>query len=139
MDEGDATYFSGGLMVVHFILYVKDQKLSTEFYAKVLDTQPVLDVPGMTEFQLTENCILGLMPVNGIKKLLGPVLPDPGRGQGIPRNEIYLIVDDCREHYQRAIRCGAVALSEAAPRDWGHLVAYCMDKDGHVLAFAESV
>jgi len=28
-------------------------------------------------------------------------------------------------------------LSASSVRDWGHTVSYCLDQDGHVLAFAE--
>jgi catechol 2,3-dioxygenase-like lactoylglutathione lyase family enzyme len=45
-----------------FILYVRDQQTSRDFYARTLGLEPVLDVPGMTEFQLTDSAILGLMP-----------------------------------------------------------------------------
>ena len=124
-------------MNTHFILYVRDQRESSDFYSTVLDMAPILNVPGMTEFKLGESCVLGLMPETGIKNLLGANLPDPCKASGIPRAEIYLVVMNCHEYYARALKAGATAISEAAQRDWGHLVAYCMDKDGHVLAFAE--
>lgn len=81
-------------MIAHLILYVADQQASTEFYAYVLDMEPTLNVPGMTEFSLSETCVLGLMPEAGIKKLLGTNLPDPATARGIPRAEVYLLVDD---------------------------------------------
>lgn len=37
----------------HFILYVEDQGRSTEFYTRVLGREPSLNVPGMTEFELS--------------------------------------------------------------------------------------
>lgn len=124
-------------MIAHFILYVRDQRESTDFYEAVLELTPRLNVPGMTEFELSQNCVLGLMPEHGIKKLLGHKLPDPSTAHGIPRAELYLIVKDAREHYLRAIAHGAIAIGEAKPRDWGDTVAYCTDIDGHVLAFAQ--
>jgi len=33
----------------HFILFVADQDLSTRFYQRVLELEPALCVPGMTE------------------------------------------------------------------------------------------
>ena len=48
-----------------FILYIADQERSKNFYSQVLGTEPVLHVPGMTEFQLTESAKLGLMPETG--------------------------------------------------------------------------
>jgi hypothetical protein len=43
---------------VHFIFYVRDQRNSTAFYSKVLDLEPTLNVPGMTEFNLNGGCLL---------------------------------------------------------------------------------
>jgi len=60
-----------------FILYVKNQDASTDFYSKVLGIKPMLYVQGMTEFALNDGSTLGLMPISGIKKLLGKKLPDP--------------------------------------------------------------
>lgn len=123
----------------HLILYVQDQTRSAEFYSRVFDCAPTLNVPGMTEFPLSESCVLGLMPEAGIKRLLGDLLPDPARGNGIPRAEIYLRVTDPLAYHRRAIEAGAAELSPLADRDWGDRVAYSLDLDGHVLAFADSI
>jgi uncharacterized protein len=120
----------------HIILYVRDQARSTEFYSNVLDRIPELNVPGMTEFQLSETLVLGLMPESGIKNLIGDSLPDPSSANGIPRAEVYLLVDHPDVYHHRAIDHGAKELSALLPRDWGHQAAYCLDPDGHVLAFA---
>lgn len=125
-------------MIAHIILYVADQAKSTDFYSYVLNMAPRLNVPGMTEFSLSESCVLGLMPESGIKRLLGTMLPDPSTVSGIPRAEVYLIVEDARLYYSRALERDAPGLSELALRDWGQKVAYCLDIDGHVLAFAET-
>ena len=90
----------------------------------------------MTEFQLTHGTVLGLMPQAGIRRLLGSKLPDPATAAGIPRSELYVVVDDPAAYHRRALAAGAVELSELAPRSWGHTVAYSIDPDGHVLAFA---
>lgn len=123
-------------MTAHLILYVADQAASARFYAAALGRQPRLDVPGMTEFELGGGAVLGLMPVTGIKRLLGGGLPDPARAAGVPRAELYLLVADPRAHHQRALAAGARELSPLARRDWGHEAAYSLDLDGHVLAFA---
>lgn len=122
----------------HFILYVIDQRISTEFYREVFQIAPTLDVPGMTEFSLGTETVLGLMPAKGIKRLLGDVLPDPEKGSGIPRAEIYLLVEDPQEFHIRSLRAGAKELSPLKMRDWGDYVAYSMDLDGHVIAFAKN-
>lgn len=123
-------------MKAHLILYVRDQRRSAEFYARVLDARPRLDVPGMTEFALSEGAVLGLMPAAGIKRLLGDALPDPAAAAGVPRAELYLLVVDPGAHHRRALENGAAELSPLSRRDWGHEAAYSLDPDGHVLEFA---
>lgn len=124
-------------MICHFILYVSDQKKSSIFYSKVLDQTPQLDVPGMTEFKLSESGILGLMPSNGIKKLLGEVIKDPESANGIPRGEVYLRVSAPEIAFQRAVEAGAKILSPIEQRDWGARAGYLEDPDGHVIAFSD--
>ena len=120
----------------HFILYVPDQKRSTEFYSAVLLIEPRLHVPGMTEYALPGGGVLGLMPESGIRNLLGPALPDPSRARGIPRSELYLVVADAPAHHSRALAAGAKELSPMQSRSWGDVAGYSLDPDGHVLAFA---
>ncbi len=121
----------------HFILYVQDQKRSKEFYQAVLQRAPILDAPGITEFEIFPGAILGLMPEEGIQHLLGyETFPNPKKAHGVPRSELYLKVEDPKSYHTRAIEMGATELSELSKRDWGHWVAYSLDLDGHVLAFA---
>lgn len=126
-------------MKAHLILYVADQQTSTEFYRSVLALEPTLNVPGMTEFTISDDCILGLMPERGIKRLLGDRLPDPAQANGIPRAELYLRVDEPEAYHRRAIGHGARELSAVDRRDWGDIAGYCMDRDGHVIAFSKEV
>ena len=123
-------------MIAHTILYVKDQSKSRDFYKFVLGLDPILDVHGMTEFQLSENHILGLMPEAGIKRLLGDKIPDPALGAGIPRAELYIRVKAPEIPFKKAIELGAKELSAIANRPWGHKAGYVLDFDGHILAFA---
>lgn len=120
----------------HFILFIEDQARSRDFYSVVLGIAPVLDLPGMTEFDLPGGGVLGLMPYRGISKLLGPVLPDPSLARGVPRAELYIVGGDAELMFDRAIDAGATLLSSFQDRDWGHRAAYCLDPDGHVLALA---
>lgn len=120
-------------MVIHF---VADQKVSAKFYADVLNIEPVLNVPGMTEFELIDGTLLGLMPVEGIKRLLGAGLAPLTTANKSLRSELYLSVDSPAEYYERAIRAGAKPLSKLKMRDWGDEAAYTLDPDGHILAFA---
>ncbi|MCB0361853.1 MAG: VOC family protein [Bdellovibrionales bacterium] len=123
--------------LVHFILYVADQSKSTSFYSTVLDRQPTLNVPGMTEFNIDDKCVIGLMPEQGIKRLLGDAIQDPSKGSRGPRAELYLRVNDPELYHKRALAAGAKELSELGQRDWGDIAAYSEDMDGHVLAFAK--
>lgn len=121
----------------HINLYVRDQAASRQFYEQVLGLAPQLDVPGMTEFELGPTTVLGLMPETGIKNLLGQALPDPALAGGVPRAELYLVVDEAATAMQRALQCGAKLLAGFEPRDWGDRAGYVLDPDGHVLALAE--
>ena len=122
-----------------FIIYVQDQARSRAFYETILDTKPVLDVPGMTEFSLTDTSSLGIMTEQGIAGLLGDEVPHPRTGNGIPRCELYLLVTDPAEHYDRLQTAGGKPISPPEPRSWGDLTAYGADPDGHIVAFARSL
>ncbi len=117
----------------NIILYVRDQRASADFYRQVFGAEPILDVPGMTELRVVEGVVLGLMPERGIARLLAI---DPAAGAGVPRAELYLVVDDPAAYHARALAAGARELSPLLPRDWGEAAAYSQDPDGHVLAFA---
>lgn len=122
-----------------FIFYVADQQRSRDFYRQVLGREPALDVPGMTEFKLTETASLGLMPEDGIARILGEAVPHPRDGSGVPRAELYLPVDDPAERLAALVAAGGREVSPAAARAWGDLVAYGSDPDGHVIAFARKL
>ena len=119
----------------HFIFFVRDQAASAAFFRAVLGAEPRLDVPGMTEFELADGAVLGLMPEAGITRLLGDAI-DPRQANGAPRAELYLMVDDPAAYVARSLDAGARALGPISLRDWGHLAGYVRDLDGHVLAFA---
>lgn len=123
---------------VHVILYVEDQARATAFWAAALGRPPSLDVPGMTEFEVSTGAVLGLMPEAGITALLGSSLPDPAAARGTPRCEVYLVVEDPAAHHARALAAGARELAPLAPRSWGHEVAYSLGPDAHVVAFAHA-
>jgi len=121
----------------HFILYVEDQQSATQFFSEVLEKKPALNVPGMTEIELGDGCVLGLMPETGIRRLLGPSLAGPNLPAEGARAELYLVVERAAAFHGRALAAGAVELSPLSARDWGHRVAYSLAPGGCVLAFAE--
>ena len=123
---------------IEFILYVRNQEKSRVFYERLLNLKPSLNVPGMTEFELLENVKLGLMPENGIAKIISKKLPHPKNGNGIPRCEIYLKVDNPIEYIKRGIELGGKEISEFQDRDWGDKVGYISDLDGNIIAFTKN-
>lgn len=120
-----------------FILYVKNQEESKNFYKEILGYDPRLHVPGMTEFKLFDGVSLGIMPEEGISRILGNGVPNPSEGNGIPRCEIYLFVDDPNKYYNRLISAGGKGISGSELRTWGDYVSYGADPDGHIIAFAK--
>lgn len=124
---------------IEFILYVSNQEKSTKFYETILRQNPSLNVPGMTEFSLNEFVKIGLMPNEGIAKIITPILPHPTSGNGIPRCELYLQVENIETIFEEAKRAGAIEISPIELRDWGDTVGYVADFDGHVIAFATKI
>lgn len=120
-----------------FIVFVKNQETSREFYQKVLGIGPSLDVPGMTEFTISDTARLGLMPEEGISRILEGRIPHPQQAGGVPRSEIYLYVDQPDTYFNRLETAGGRQVSAGAIRNWGDYVAYGTDPDGHLVAFAE--
>ena len=127
------------IQFIETILYVNDQQESTNFYVKLFRQNPDLNVPGMTEFKLAENCKLGLMPNNGIAKILSNKTPHPDIGNGIPRCELYFYVENIELEFENAINIGAKLISEIKDQDWGDKVCYFADIDGHIIAFAQKL
>lgn len=124
---------------IETILYVSNQEKSCEFYTKLFRQEPSLNVPGMTEFSLSNNFKLGLMPNDGIAKILDGKTKHPSSGNGIPRCELYLKVDHLELEYENALQIGAVEVSPILERDWGDRVCYFSDLDGHIIAFASTI
>ncbi len=91
----------------------------------------------MPLLSLSGGGMLGLMPDDGIAKILQDKTPHPATGSGIPRCELYLLDENITACTERAISMGAKIISEAALRNWGDTVVYLSDLDGHVIAFAE--
>lgn len=127
------------IQCIETVLYVNNQQVSTDFYTKIFRRNPDLNVPGMTEFRLAENYKLGLMPNNGIAKILSGRMPHPDQGNGIPRCELYLYVEDIELESDNAINSGAKLISPIEDRDWGDKVCYFADLDGHIIAFAKKL
>lgn len=126
-------------MKVEFIIYVSDQESSTRFYTELLQLEPSLHVPGMTEFTLSPMCKFGIMPNHGMAKILQDKTPHPSKGTGIPRCELYLFYAPLETHVQRALTIGATIIQPIEEKDWGDRVCYLSDLDGHIIALAEKI
>lgn len=122
---------------IEFILYVADQEKSKLFYEQLLKIKPSLHVQGMTEFELANSVKLGLMPENGIAKILADKMAHPNKGNGIPRCELYLRIEDVSSYIKRGLKLGGILVDDIKNRDWGDRVGYISDLDGHIIAFAE--
>jgi hypothetical protein len=120
----------------HVILFVQDQASATAFFSEVLQRRPDLVQPGMSEFVLGQDWVLGLMPRAGIQGLLGLDAAELGPCM---TGEVYVYVDTPHDHHLRALQAGALELSPLGGRDWGDEAAYSRTPDGHVLAFARSL
>lgn len=125
------------MTTAHTILFVADQAKSTEFYSRVLDVTADLNVPGMTEFRLSDGAVLGLMPRSSAKRLFADTVEIAIEDDFHKSAELYLLVDDAAAYLQRAFEAGAKKISPLNLRDWGHRAGYCLDPDGHIIAFAE--
>ncbi len=125
-------------MRAFIIFFVESQEKATQFYKQVFNQEPTMNVPGMTEFTLEDGTLIGLMPDQNIKGILGEDLPDPALGTGTPRTEIYLMVEDPELLYKRSLEAGATSIQGLKPMPWGQDVAYSLDPDGHLIAFARS-
>jgi lactoylglutathione lyase len=125
--------------IIEIVLYVENQEISRTFYEKIFRKPPDLNVTGMTEFKISEKCIVGLMPNMGIAKIINHSMPHPSSGIGIPRCEVYLYVDNLDFEFENAIESGAKLVSPISDRNWGDRACYFADPDGHIIAFAQKI
>ncbi|WP_304342790.1 VOC family protein [Chryseobacterium koreense] len=124
---------------VHTILYVENQEQSTKFYERILGRNADLNVSGMSEFRISNDFVLGLMPNSGIEKILRNETPNPSTGTGIPRCEVYLYVDDLIKVYSEIKSLNIKIISPLEERNWGDCCFYFSDPDGHIIAFAKKI
>ena len=125
------------MITLHTILFVADQAKSTEFYTRVLNAEPALNVPGMTEFHLCDGAVLGLMPRTSAARLFEDSVQIAAENLNEKDAELYLVVDDAATYIERAVNTGAVEISPLQLRNWGHHAGYYLDPDGQIIAFAE--
>lgn len=91
----------------------------------------------MTEFEISSGSILGLMPRDAAGRLFAKRIKIAVEDDFQKAAELYLLVDNAAAYLLRAIEAGAREISPLTSRDWGHRAGYCLDPDGHIIAFAE--
>lgn len=117
------------------ILFVEDADRAKKFYSSLFRKLPELDVPGMTEFVISDTFTLGLMPVTNIEKIL-ETQNFHQNGNNLIRHELYLYVDDLEFEYENAVKSGAELISPIQMRNWGDRACYFADPEGNIFAFA---
>mgnify|MGYP000968261235 CR=1 FL=1 len=129
------------LLPIETIIVRKEPSIKhcTAFYQNIFRKTADLNIPGMTEFKLSKNCKLGLIPNDGIAKIIADKLPHPKEGNGIPRCELYFYVKNIQSEYDNTTKSGAKLISSTEDRDWGDQVCYFEDLDRHIIAFAKRI
>jgi len=123
----------------YFIIYVDDIDKTKMFYELLFDIKPIIDEPGMCELELPNGAVLGIMPNSSLEKLFGAEYSVNNKRKSSPRFELYFQVNNAEALYEKALQLGALSLRKFTKMDWGDRVAYCVNHDGHILAFAENV
>ncbi len=91
----------------------------------------------MTEFHIADGAVLGLMARASAERLFADSVKIVEENDFKKVVELYLLVNDAAAYLQRAIESGAQEISRLQLRDWGHRAGYCLDPDGHIIAFAQ--
>ena len=121
----------------YFIIYVEDLEKTKIFYELLFSIKPIIEEPGMCEFELLDGSTLGIMPNTSLEKLFGKNFEKQKRKKALPSTEFYFILENPLHYHNRALQLGASEIREFAKMDWGDKVAYSINHDGHILAFAE--
>ena len=120
-----------------FIIYVDNLEKSKLFYELLFSIKPIIDEPGMSEFELPDGSIIGIMPNSSLEKFFGKEFEQQKNRKALPQTEFYFLVEDALSLHNRAIQLGATEIREFSEMDWGDKVAYSINHDGHIFGFAE--
>jgi uncharacterized glyoxalase superfamily protein PhnB len=123
---------------VHTILTVNDLHKSKMFYRLVFDLDPIVDEENIVEFELNDSFVLGLQLSSLTEKLFDQEVAAKFNLLKTSSAEIYIQCDNAEAMHQKALQFGCLELSPFQERYWGQSVAYSVNHDGHVLAFAKS-
>lgn len=123
----------------YFIFYVDDFDKTKMFYQLLFNLTPIIDEAGMCEYELPDGSTLGIMPSASLAKLFGDKFVEQKDRKALPNVELYFLMENALEFHKRALQLGATEIREFAEMDWGDKVAYSLNHDGHILAFAERI
>lgn len=118
------------------ILFVQDLKETRDLFEQLFECQPVLDVPGMTEFNIMGSSI-GIMPKTGIYRILNLPHNHSFSSSDITA-ELYFRVNEPEVFIEKGLKLGLELMSELQLRNWGEKVGYLKDQNGIILAFADN-
>jgi len=65
----------------------------------------------------------------------GRHMTTPRAADGLNTQSTYVVVADCRAHYEQARNAGAEIADEYAERDYGGAGYSCLDPEGHLWSF----
>ena len=121
----------------YVIIYVENIEKTKIFYEMLFDIKPIVDEPGMCEYELPNGTTLGIMPNTSLEILFGADYIINKKKKTTPKFELYFQVNDPESFHNKAKQLGALELREFNQMDWGDKAAYSINHDGHILAFAE--
>ncbi len=127
---------SPSLSLGYVILYVKDVSASLSFYEEAfgLSRRFFTDDSGKAYGELeTGAACLAFASLELAKTVLKQEVAAASPDKPPLGVEIALVTPDVPPLYLRAVKAGAVSVSEPATKPWGQTVAYLRDKDGHLV------
>lgn len=120
----------------YVILYVKDVSASLTFYQEAfgLSRRFFNDDHGKAYGELeTGASRLAFASFELVKTHLKSETAVASLGKAPFGGEIGLVTPDVPALYARAVKAGAIVVSEPAAKPWGQTVAYLRDPDGHLV------
>ena len=120
----------------YVILYVKDVSVSLAFYEEAvgLSRRFFHDDNGKAYGELETGATrLGFASLELVKTTLKGDFVAASPDKAPSGMEIAFTTADVAGLYARAVKAGAVAVSEPAAKPWGQIVGYVRDLDGHLV------
>ncbi|KAL8721588.1 MAG: hypothetical protein Q9225_001752 [Loekoesia sp. 1 TL-2023] len=128
------------------ILYVKDVRLTLDFYEKAFGfpTRFVIPTNDYGELNLSGGTTLAFAAENFVEKSLGPERFRLNRKDDAhaPGAEISFVTEkgeNIQEVFQRAVEAGAAVVAEPTEKPWGQVVAYIRDCNGFLVEICTPV